>query len=582
MDQQHYTYTNGRSRSKPHSSLFGAVMKQNFDAFKSAVDVPVDYSEQSSLGLSTSRMSRSASCSSSRHHYDHNEPGRNNIFFRNPEKHKGNDENSNSGFAILKVLDNMTNFRVVEETRLTGNSHSQDSNGGRSREHAASEIDNWRHASISLPAMISDDGGGGNRSMNSGINIVDWSLKRTIQIECHPGSVLPGLRSGHGCIHYLPMDRQYAVEHAARELLLTDHRRATLQSLSSKEERAAAQWIAGAMYWQHPTQHPLPSNILSTKLPQQPSLFSGKHAAIASKPGFIGSISNIIRKSIFNNRARAVGKGSLGGMGSSAEKQVSTVDLMYARKRDWQDAFRSMYFTWLGKIAHIDKRRREENDKISLSDMPCFYAVSPGRIILFRCARRDGLHFDIGENDDGGGYSSVEASANDMIPLILISSSSLDFRNRLRSYGVRIMFTGGNEFHEPTNDENEVYKKEVEALRREWNTGDMAGVEININTRDKRAGRYPPLDQCTLSIAGEDDCQSFYEIFFGSYGSLHMGRKCEKFDVPLLLTRSLGPCLHMSLRQLVVSERIEGVEEDGSNGSQQYSTVTMRGKKDIS
>ena len=504
-------------------------------------------------------------------------------------KSNSNNSNSNSGFAILRVLDNMTNFAsstIPEE----GNGMNE-----RTTESASSSVllDDWRQTDISLSRCFHSSSSStayiGNIKTDliarPCIGITDWSLKRGIKIECHPGHILqsstcPGIFSSVS----LPLDRQCAVDQVAKQLLSIhgpifegDHEHHVqhnlLSSLLSDEERAAALWISGTHYWQHPTQHPLPSKILSNGLKGKSfslsnKLYTGLSNTTGSMArGAISSIGNALRKSSLYQRVRAAGHGSLGGLGSSAENKVSFNMLISSRQREWAESFRSMYLTWLGKLYHINACDRISREQCSTQgNLPCFYALSPGRTILFRYARKRSLH----KLDNDSVFTSV---SDDMyVPLIIISSSSEEFRIQLRSMGVKITLTSGKEFLEPTDGENEEYIKEVEALRQS-STAEHGGLQVDVK-RVRTTKVYPSKEESTIVISGMKDCQIFFEIFCGSYGSLYIGRKGEMVDVPLLLTRTLGPCLNTCLKQLVVSER-----QDGDKSSQDnYASVDLRGK----
>ena len=519
--------------------------------------------------------------------------------------YENSNSNSNSGFAILKVLDNMTNFANinedenmrVEDTNMFHNGH--DSNDSTS-------LDDWRQTNIILPSH--------DFPLRPTIGVVDWSLKKSVKIECHPGRCLQKPFVRHFMNSSLHM--HWNIKKVAHQLISsnaflssdlenddeysTQHR--LLSSLKSDEDRASALWLSSTLYWQHPSTHPLPSKVLSTHYhnsnksknindeKNRPEVeANGKNhnhqqkntSSLFSSKGRSASISNGLPSSVsYNHRTRAAGTGCLGGLGSSAEDKVTISTMMNTRRREWADAFRDLYYSWVSKILfmnqqqkrfklNVDEMKSRWSKQFPIGNLPCFYALSPGRTVLFRCAMASDVQDMVTKKNlrDDDQY----------IPYILISSSSEDFREELRARGVTIRLTGGKEYNEPTGDDNAVYEKEVEALRRDMSTGEQVGLEVDVKVNDRKKG-YPALENSALSIFGESDCHSFYEIFHGSFGSAFIGKKGELFDVPLLLNRSIGPTMYATMKQLLVSDCYDGCNPRKNMSSNDYAYIELRGE----
>jgi len=518
---------------------------------------------------------------------------------------ENSNSNSNSGFAILKVLDNMTNFANinvdtnmrVEDTNMFHNGHNSND---------STSLDDWRQTNIILPSH--------DFPLRPTIGVVDWSLKKSIKIECHPGRCLQKSFVRHFMNSSLHM--HWNIKKVAHQLISSNAflcsdlenddeystQKRLLSSLESDEDRASALWLSGTLYWQHPSTHPLPSKVLSTHYHsnnKSKKINDVKYRAVVeangenhnhqqkntstlfSLKGRSALISNGLPNNVsYNHRTRAAGTGCLGGLGSSAEDKVTISTMMNTRRREWTDAFRDLYYSWVSKILFMNQQRKRFNlnvdetksrcaKQLPIGNSPCFYALSPGRTVLFRCAMA---------SDIQGMIKKKNLRYDDQyIPYILISSSSEDFREELRARGVTIRLTGGKEYNEPTEDETAVYEKEVEALRRDMSTGEQVGLEVDVKVNDRKKG-YPAPENSALSIFGESDCHSFYEIFHDSFGSAFIGKKGELFDVPLLLNRSIGPTMYATMKQLLVSDCYDGCNPRKNMSSNDYAYIELRGE----
>jgi len=85
-----------------------------------------------------------------------------------------------------------------------------------------------------------------------------------------------------------------------------------------------------------------------------------------------------------------------------------------------------------------------------------------------------------------------------------------------------------------------------------------------------------------LIIRGHDDCMSFYELFLNSFGSLY-GNSSDTpdcGDVPLLVSRSLGPNKNMALHHLsscILHDQREGSKTSQQQQHHQLSSIELHG-----
>jgi hypothetical protein len=123
--------------------------------------------------------------------------------------------------------------------------------------------------------------------------------------------------------------------------------------------------------------------------------------------------------------------------------------------------------------------------------------------------------------------------------------------------GAKLLYCteGREEFHEEDLDEKkpttEDEEEELEELRRAQAHGETAGADVSIATKKtfSKPKRVPPL-----CVVGEDGCGAFFEFFLNTFGRCDTWHTCNG-DVPLLLSRKIGPFQHASLQTLAVSNR---------------------------
>ena len=95
------------------------------------------------------------------------------------------------------------------------------------------------------------------------------------------------------------------------------------------------------------------------------------------------------------------------------------------------------------------------------------------------------------------------------------------------------------------------------------NDKEQVRVEVKKRNQQRKLGiagsvRLPPL-----FVYGDDDCATVYELLLNTYGlsvgleetkASKSGSESVALDVPLLLCRSLGPCMNTTSRSVVVIE----------------------------
>lgn len=391
-----------------------------------------------------------------------------------------------------------------------------------------------------------------------------------------------------------------------------------LSSLSTLEQ-AIVRWTCATMYWQHPAVHPLPREMLlssyeknkryspprrtnkslsTAAVPTAPTSHEGSHTN--SSP--ISYIKSLLHKSasMFKHVRSVAGIGSLGGLGhstgaaivhsevghevvkkklaatSTSTKNVCTgptpSTFIHIRHKEWQESFRSMYILWVERIAqwndHKARTQHQNRTKSIALPLPMFYAISLGQTILFTCARppatsaesKKGLYF---------------------VPQIILSSSTRSLRDYLRhDYDIQLYAREGilleeeednntnnniesSGTHSNRKDDDNEHIRELRALRNAVHAG--ADVMV-LSPPPVRKRKRREESKHAIIIYGVKDCHSFYEMYLNRIGNLLHLRNSEYrgvaksfhpnvVDVPLLLNRSLGPCLHSCLSRLTVTSR---------------------------
>ena len=466
---------------------------------------------------------------------------------------------------------------------------------------------------------------------------------------CVPGDPLSNLRQGGLDLAFGEVVDHDKVERLAMDLFLNPDKDVPSFTVhggqvKEQEELVLAQWKAAQMYWQHPAMHPLPPSVIpnvrrsksmgkrssfvrsssiesfrgntSSNLPSMAAGNGGVLHRQASLPSFSMQADSASSKLSSSTLGKAMqvdntiplvdsvrgaeaplrqaktrsGIGTLGGLGHTNldEKYVSTVPVMLQQRNDeWQECFRSLFFTWIRRVEELGQESDETMDSSSLSRCS-FYSIAPDRTVLFRPS------FDNGDDKE-----------TSCLPLIVISSSTKPMRCALRSMGIKIKM---KTVPDSTNEKNQAFEvlsedfverwletkenkedsdtsqvhQELEALRRAT-TLESVGAEVSISmlnrSKSKDKGKKSTQIFSPLIIEGFDNCMAFYEIFLNSIGNLGCFEGDNSAtDVPLLICRSLGPGRYMTLRQL--SSSTSRAQQDAPNDDKeqhQLSSIVLNG-----
>lgn len=388
---------------------------------------------------------------------------------------------SPGGFALLKVLESMASpFRHKED---------QDANEDE-EEHspvADARIEEWQEGFL----------------RENTIGVVDWSLKRKLRLECHPGSCLPN-----------PSDGQNATSS-----------------------------------WQHPAMYPLPT------FDENETDASQEVSATMLHPSL--QLSELVR-----------------GRNALLHRLVRQDARLWKqrRNRQWQEAFRSLFMKWMKQVEALQNDWDEQGGVSPQTAMQTyFYAMAPGQTILFR----------IGMEDKTDHKSRI-------VPMIISSSTTHQMRSKLRSMGAKLFYHHDKsvEFEESVMERRKAEKKvaeneteevhqELEALRRAQAHGETAGADVSIATKTKSAATMKsPRSIPPLCLVGEDDCFAFFEFYLNTMGRDSTWVKGSG-DVPLLLSRKIGPFMHASMQSLTVTSRRE--TNESTSQQDHHAAIELRG-----
>lgn len=598
-------------------SLFSAVMKRSF----ATSDEKKEESADDGGSLLNKVMRASAATTGESHNVTFSastptkSPSRRKAFGKanSPGRSPG-------GYAIKEALDGVSDFtQTFYNMKEDQNEEENNADDGENQEEfriakvitrlaplhlTKNEIQSDAGNTNSLDAIIEETKMANSASMNTsfyhepiGINVMDWSLKKRVRILCSsgrtPGTFISAFSQERK--KYAPPDdgvvQQLAIQYVAKNSYNSALSEEIYGRLPTSEESAMAKWTAATMYYQHPAVHPLPLNVLLESNGNDSSSHNNDLQYVSS----------------FNNRAtyqrvRLSGMGCMGGLGMSDKLQKNILEtnadkmsssgitssipnLLDTRICEWQEAFKSMYQCWRSKLALLEKRlssagrSKPSYDEVSRC---CFYSIAPTQIILFR----------------------LEWSTDDkVIPVIVLSSTTAEIRSKILCMGAKLKVPRpkkatpdsssrnsgtDDEFseemlnHSPHQfrPESQGEAADLRALREANNSStDNRPTEVEVTQQkkaqhDTKASSIPPL-----YVSGDDDCDVVYEILLntcgfsvnGSYGNWQF-----RHDVPLLLCRSIGPCLNTLLKKLSVSacrdnmcwNQLSGREGSGDQSSE--------------
>lgn len=383
------------------------------------------------------------------------------------------------------------------------------------------------------------------------VGLLDWTLKQSLEFQFQSS-----------CSILLENSTTPSLE------TMRDFLRGFDDKVDVSKETPMVDWNASLLFWQHPAIYPFPKEFMSNERPSKDiislaenSNTTGDNSRSSSSQWMMSSMPP--PRKIQQQQQRAFTSVAMTGTKRRMEDSKS---IWKIRQNEWQESFRSLYFNWLDRIRELDGKIQQVQKRMQPDEIAdtYFYACGKGHTILFR-ARVDKL---------------VDGELS-VVPEIVLSSSTLSLREKLRSMDVKLWLLErwGNqtgEFQESylqtpagtavnnkeNNDESPNIKMELMALRRAHVFGETVGADVSVLLKAKKSNLWsthstkqiPPL-----CVRGIDDCASFFEIYLnrcGRIASFHEQLTPEQWsDVPLLMCRRLGPFLHATMKSLCVTRR---------------------------
>lgn len=456
--------------------------------------------------------------------------------------------------------------------------------------------------------------------------LIDWSIKSAAEFECQPSSVLWQMNADDWRIQREAMrqfvansnplssswDSFQSLHHLSHNNNDTDH--------SAALTAAGVEWNAGLFYWQHPASPPPTSGKEKATLQSSSSSIEYSQNVNPGQQKMKKELLNSDSRS--NNGSRFFGsmqpppskKQPRGVENNNTESRLgdernaSCSTLKSKRKTAWQDAFRSLYMTWIDQIQNLNGRwartvkSGDDAELVRMISDTYFYACETENAILFRV----GIEAVPNGGLDGRGTTAL-------VPEIVVSSSTPSVRRILQRMGANIYLTGSNDINDlvenvptianlknvPSNGSSNKmdliglpspnFKDEMVALRRSQARGLTVGAEVSVSLGGKQCRKYQPEQEILpLRLVGMDDSSMFCEMFLNFTGLNEVdyryqhskGIKTKKLgnvnmDVPLLLCRKLGPFLHASIQTVSVLQTKADDAEDQVDES--FATVSLRG-----
>jgi hypothetical protein len=376
-------------------------------------------------------------------------------------------------------------------------------------------------------------------SLSGQVKWIDWTLKSKLEFECSPGHSL------HQCN---ASTQQKALVQFVAPTQQSPTTNSQHNNTQHKLEDASMQWQKGLFYWQYPAVLPNQAPSGEDTLPARKS--TNATSSSVSRMGF--SRSNSMP-------AMAFTKG--------AQKKTSDVDLQSAHEKEWQEAFMSLYTSWIERVK-LQCETQMTNDDAFAEDVAAtyFYAQRKEHTVLFK----------VGISSE----SSKLVKKTELVPEIIISSTTLEQREKLRSLGVtwKVLeryFKKNNAFDEKAaqsvakenhekNGASGDLDEDLVALRLAQVCGKTAGADVSISATSRKLSPAPKLVS-PLFVSGFADCEKFCHVYHKTCGKLCSDDTIKKDpkmkpskanglspEVPLLLCRKLGPFLNASLKRLYV------------------------------
>ena len=480
---------------------------------------------------------------------------------------------------------------------------------------------------------------------------MDWSVSSKLEIQYQPSVALESFLSSSS-----QPDRHPPAVVPTTTCVLRRHQQRAMQQFVAGPARTvthhpctgdedihhcAVNFHSALCYWQHPAIHPLPDALLfgTTKTTTASSSSSSQPKPRASRnfgggkptsnhPTSTKTTSSIPTELLFSSsnsnsnshhsrmampppkkHMRAFTTTTTNNSNHANTKhalEIRNETLVRTRISEWQAAFQSLYFGWTDQIRRLNQQWMElsssNDDNIGVDDFynqvseTYFYAIGKGQTILFR----------VGVLLQNENRESVvrdhTAPTSQLVPEIILSSSSQSLRNKLRSMNVTLHLlyewncqTGvfedewlyrsspsganSNPIHrttEPTGSGSTSpnVMAELIALRRQQMTRWRVGPDIAVMMKPKsrsHLNQYTPSPKGVppLRVTGKEQCATFFDLYYHSLGQVGATNYVENFrvkeltfDIPLLICRKIGPSLHASIQSNDVTKREPPVGTD--------------------
>lgn len=423
--------------------------------------------------------------------------------------------------------------------------------------------------------------------LNGRVEILDWALRTSLRLECHPPKALSGIlhaedfqealsiweyKVDHEVIQW--RQEKYEAEQAikrAQSISNGNRALAKVQRSMSVEGLATTNNIPNGKKFPATSttakSKPAPlarSTSTSSNLPNSSNHTSGstvpsrKEAPAPSTKSLKAGLSSLEKKApkdpdlvlIQSLLAKVRGPGAT--LSNNPKKSMGP--LQYAQ-HEWREAFYSLYHNWLTAIEESKLR-----DPTAVLLDAYFYCLGHNHVVLFRATTDTPA-------------AALGASSSEFYPEVIVTSCSDNFVQTLRDLGVaasgtRVVPDVAKEAHDkqhrpPTPQRKQApmspsVTADLEALRKAQAYGEVAGADVSVKIKakqnskmDTKKGIDSTLSNLAISLTGFDDVACFYEAYYNLHGKVR--EDCIPSQLPQLLApRGLGSFLHSTKTKLQV------------------------------
>jgi hypothetical protein len=335
--------------------------------------------------------------------------------------------------------------------------------------------------------------------------VLDWTIHPKVRLECHPPSCLPNAVEG-----------------------------------------SLDQWNKALQYWQHPATAALSVlvNNFSEATSEVAAIPDKMNAKLKSDGDSAPTKRTVSTATLAKQLMNAV-RGPNAYIQQLVRSEEGHDSLR--RRRQWQDAFSTLYNTWLNKIDNAtDERNADDGSSNATVDASYFYATnSSSQVVLFRAAVLQG----------------------EVVPIVALSATTKEMRDKLHARGVTLYMLDGSEpFDEadyetsggtvepkdslanPDDDNKEeesIVHSDMEALRKAQAFGETAGADVTFKATSKRTS-LRPVNVPSMYLRGHDDC--------GAFSTLFLNQSHENGELWCLMSR-MGSFPHATMKSLVISKQ---------------------------